>query len=176
MIIDERNTRTERLIEAARAIMTAARTAPKARGGDFVETATLTDDHIAQLAAKMHEIGIEREESYFVRDAASVGQTEAVVLIGVRNIPRGLDCGACGATVCASKPAEALCTMDAIDLGIAIGSACATAADLRIDTRVMHSAGVAAARLGLLGDCRCIYAMPLSISSKNPFFDRKTQQ
>ena len=60
-----------------------------------------------------------------------------------------------------------------VDLGIAIGSACAMAADMRVDTRVMFSAGLAAQRLGLLGDCKCVMAIPVSCSSKNPFFDRK---
>ncbi len=58
-------------------------------------------------------------------------------------------------------------------LGIAVGSACATASDLRLDTRVMFSAGMAAQRLGMLGDCKCVMAIPVSASSKNPFFDRK---
>ena len=33
------------------------------------------------------------------------------------------------------------CAFNSIDVGIAVGSACATAADLRLDTRVMYSAG-----------------------------------
>lgn len=52
-------------------------------------------------------------------------------------------------------------------------SACATAADQRVDTRVMFSVGLAAQRLQLLGDCKCVMAIPVSASSKNPFFDRK---
>ena len=44
---------------------------------------------------------------------------------------------------------------------------------IRLDTRVMFSAGLAAQRLGMLGDCKCVMAIPVSASSKNPFFDRK---
>ena len=68
------------------------------------------------------------------------------------------------------------CAINSVDLGIAIGSACATAADLRVDTRVMFSAGLAAQRLGLLEDCKCVMAIPVSASSKNPFFDRKPKE
>lgn len=48
----------------------------------------------------------------------------------------------------------------------------AKAADLRVDNRVMFSAGKAAPSIGLLAGCHSIYAIPLSVSSKNPFFDR----
>ena len=55
-----------------------------------------------------------------------------------------------------------------------MGSACSKAMDYRVDTRVMFSAGLAAQRLGVLGeDVRQVYAIPVSISSKSPFFDRK---
>ena len=49
-----------------------------------------------------------------------------------------------------------------------------TAADMRVDTRVMFSAGLAAQRLNYLEGCKSVYAIPVSASSKNPFFDRKS--
>ena len=58
--------------------------------------------------------------------------------------------------------------------GIALGAACSKASDYRVDTRVMFSAGLAAQRLGMLGDCRQVYGVPVSVSSKSPFFDRAT--
>lgn len=46
-------------------------------------------------------------------------------------------------------------------------------ADYRVDTRIMFSAGVAAEHLGYLGEgVRQVYAIPVSISSKSPLFDR----
>lgn len=68
------------------------------------------------------------------------------------------------------------CALNSIDVGIAIGSACATAADNRVDTRVMFSAGLAAQQLDWLPGCQTVFAIPLSASSKNPFFDRKPKQ
>lgn len=56
------------------------------------------------------------------------------------------------------------------------GSACATAADMRVDTRVMFSAGLAAQRMNWLKDCKTVFAIPVSASSKNPFFDRKPKE
>lgn len=44
---------------------------------------------------------------------------------------------------------------------------------MRVDSRVLFSAGLAAERLGLLGEgVGQVYAIPISIGSKSPFFDR----
>jgi hypothetical protein len=51
-----------------------------------------------------------------------------------------------------------------------------TAADNRVDTRVMFSAGLAAQRLNWLEGCCQVFAIPVSASSKNPFFDRKPKE
>jgi uncharacterized ferredoxin-like protein len=58
------------------------------------------------------------------------------------------------------------------DLGIAVGSAAKTAQIHNADNRVFFSAGVAALSLGHLPGCTTAYAIPLSISGKNIFFDR----
>ncbi len=87
-----------------------------------------------------------------------------------------LNCGHCGFPTCAGRPEGVPCAINSVDVGIAIGSACATAADMRVDTRVMFSAGLAAQRLNYLEGCRSVYAIPVSASSKNPFFDRKSNQ
>ncbi|HQG68573.1 MAG TPA: ferredoxin domain-containing protein, partial [Paludibacteraceae bacterium] len=41
-----------------------------------------------------------------------------------------------------------------------------------VDTRVMFSVGRVAKEMGLLPGCSSIFGIPLSCSSKNPFFDR----
>ena len=65
------------------------------------------------------------------------------------------------------------CSFNAGDLGIAVGSAVSRAADLRIDNRIMYSAGKAALELGFLGsEVAIAYGIPLSVSGKSPFFDR----
>ncbi|MDE5658742.1 MAG: ferredoxin domain-containing protein, partial [Muribaculaceae bacterium] len=82
-------------------------------------------------------------------------------------------CGHCGFPTCADKPAPAPCAFNSIDVGIAIGSACSLAADCRVDTRTLFSAGMGAMRLNLLPGCRQVLAIAVSTTSKNPFFDRK---
>lgn len=176
MILNERDIRHEHVLQAARQIMTAARTAPKGKGVDIIEVATVTGDEIKQLSEEMKAISAENGMKFFLRDADNILSAEAVIIIGTREQPQGLNCGHCGYSVCSARPAGVPCALNSIDVGIAVGSACATAADLRIDTRVMFSAGLAAQRLQWLPDCRQVLAIPLSASSKNPFFDRKPKE
>ena len=176
MILNERDIRHEHVLQAARQIMTAARTAPKGKGVDIIEVATVTGDEIKQLSEEMKAISAENGMKFFLRDADNILSAEAVIIIGTREQPQGLNCGHCGYSVCSARPAGVPCALNSIDVGIAVGSACAMAADLRIDTRVMFSAGLAAQRLQWLPDCRQVLAIPLSASSKNPFFDRKPKE
>ncbi len=173
-MINERDIRQEMVLDAARQIMMAARTAPKGKGVDIIEICTITGDEIRQLSQVMHQIGEETDFKFFLRDSENILQAEAVVLIGTRDETLGLNCMRCGFAHCADRPASVPCAINTIDVGIAMGSACAKAADLRLDTRVMHSAGMAAMRLGWpCPEARNVLALPLSCKSKNPFFDRK---
>jgi uncharacterized ferredoxin-like protein len=157
-------------------MLTAARTAPKGKGVDIVEAMLVTDEDKTALAQEMRRKGEELNRPGFLRDADGLDAAECVVLIGTRPMPLGLNCAHCGFPTCAKKPKEVPCAVNCVDVGIAIGSACATAADLRVDTRVMYSAGIVAEWLGWIKDCTQVYAIPVSASSKNPFFDRKPKQ
>jgi uncharacterized ferredoxin-like protein len=98
-----------------------------------------------------------------------------VVLLGSRKQPIGLpNCGLCGFSGCeALQAAGGVCAFNSGDLGIALGSAASRAADLRIDNRIMYSAGKAALELGFLGeDVVLAYGLPLAVIGKSPFFDR----
>lgn len=173
MIQNERDTRQVRILHAAEMMMNAARTAPKGRGLDALEVAMITEEEIAQMADMMDIIGNERNEPFFHRDANNIRNAGAVVLIGSKNQPIGLNCMLCGFPTCDKKPKNIPCVFNTIDVGIAVGSACSMAQKLCIDTRVMYSAGQTAEKLNFLPSCQTIFAIPLSISSKNPFFDRK---
>lgn len=172
MIIQERTTRHERAVEAARAMITSARTAPKARGNDQLECAIIDGDDITRLSESMKRLYALTGRPVYERDSANILKAECIVLIGVRRAVMGLNCGHCGFATCGEKPGQAPCAMNITDVGIAIGSACATAADHRVDTRVLFSAGMAAMELDILPGCRQVFAIPVSIASKNPFFDR----
>ena len=176
MIYNERDLRDEAVRALSEAIMAAARTAPKAKGRDLVEIAMVTDEHIESLSQAMVKISEESGLKFLLRDAGNILQAQAVILIGTREPQSvcGLNCGYCGYATCEAKPECAPCVMNSVDVGIAIGSACSKIADLRLDSRVLFSAGWAAKKLGLLPEVDTIFAIPLSVSSKNPFFDRKS--
>ena len=176
MILNERETRHEQVLRIAQQMMVAARTAPKGKGVDVIEIAIITDDDIQRLSDEMIAIHAENGFKFFLRDADNIQSAECILLIGTREHAHGLNCGHCGYATCTERPVGVPCAIVSVDVGIAIGSACATAADHRLDTRVMFSAGLAAQRLGILDGCKQVFAIPVSASSKNPFFDRKPKE
>jgi len=177
MIINEKDIKTERVIEVGKQMMLAARTAPKAKGVDSLELVLVVGDDIRILADYMEESVKKHGRKFFIRDAENIRHSQAVFVLGTRLVNQGLNCGYCGFETCAAKDLhEGLpCAFSLNDLGVAIGSACATAADSRVDTRVMFSAGSAAMALGWLGDeCKAAYAIPISATGESPFFDRSS--
>jgi uncharacterized ferredoxin-like protein len=164
-------------IRVAELMCIAARTAPKACGIDHVVTAIVVEESDKQqLADAMCEVAAEVNAPFFARDAENLLASDACVIIGVRlqrmQIPA---CNFCGFEGCAaSETAGARCAFNIGDLGIALGSAASIAADHRVDCRIMYTIGRAALKLGLLGpEVKVAHAIPLSISGKNIFFDRK---
>ena len=176
MILNERDLRHEHVLNVVRQMMTAARTAPKGKGIDVLEIALITDEALEKLSKKMQAIAEERGLKFFLRDAENILQAECLIIIGTRECAQGLNCGHCGYATCDARAKGVPCAINSVDVGIAIGSACAMAADLRVDTRVMFSAGLAAQELGWLPNCKQVFAIPVSASSKNPFFDRKPKE
>ena len=176
MIQNERDCRHEHVLDVARQMLTAARTAPKGKGIDVIEAALVTGEDLKKLAAKMVAMVEEHGMKFFLRDADNILQAECVVIIGTREQAQGLNCGHCGFSTCAGRTEGVPCALNTLDVGIAVGSACAMAADLRVDTRVMFSAGLAAQQLDWLKGAKSVFAIPVSASSKNPFFDRKPKE
>jgi uncharacterized ferredoxin-like protein len=167
----------EYVVEVARRMCIAARTAPKARGADNLVTAILVaGPERDALAAEMRRYGEAAGAAFFTRDAANLEAAPACVLIGTRLQRLGIPgCNLCGNDGCAaSEKAGARCAYNTCDLGIAVGSAVSVAADCRVDNRVMYSVGISAVNLGLLGpDVKVAFGIPLSVTGKSPFFDRK---
>jgi uncharacterized ferredoxin-like protein len=159
-------------MQAVGQMMTAARTAPKGKGIDIIEIVAVEGRDLETLSEKTRELGETLGYQFFLRDAQNILSAEAVVLIGTRAADQGLNCAHCGYATCAAKPQAVPCAINSVDVGIAIGSACATAADLRLDTRVMFSVGYAAQALNLPQGCKSVFAIPVAASSKSPFFDR----
>jgi uncharacterized ferredoxin-like protein len=164
------------LLDVARFMCVAARTAPKAKGIDNIVTAIVEGSGLEKLAAKMRYFAQKENKPGFARDADGIAKSACTVLIGTKIAPVGLTfCGFCGWPDCETMTKKGgICAYNPLDLGIAIGSAISVAADFRADNRVMYSAGLTAVKMGLLGDkVKLAIAIPLSATGKNIFFDRK---
>lgn len=180
MILGNEEAEKRAILQTADMMAAAARTAPKACGIDNLEVLILDGADKDRLAAEMRRLGNEfgTGMEFMVRDGNLVDISPVVLLFGARTNPAGLGnaCGFCGFKNCAENIGQkASCAFNTIDLGIAIGSAVSVAADHRIDNRVLYSAGKAALNLGLFADSvKAALGIPLSVSSKNPFFDRES--
>ncbi|HUV08786.1 MAG TPA: DUF2148 domain-containing protein [Spirochaetia bacterium] len=176
MKFESKSMEEEGLLEVARKMAVAARTAPKGKGRDNLVSLCLTGKEKDELAAEMQRIGEEKDLNIFIRDAQNLRTAQVIVLLGTRidqlDVP---NCGFCGYRDCdENRENNGICAFNTGDLGIAIGSAVSIATDHRVDNRIMFTAGKAALKLGLLGkETRIIYGIPLSVLAKNPFFDRK---
>ena len=126
MIQNERDIRHEHILNVSRQMMTAARTAPKGKGIDIIEVALVTGEDIKILSDKMIAMVEEHGMKFFLRDADNILSAECIVLIGTREQAQGLNCGHCGYATCAARTEGVPCALNSIDVGIAIGSACAT--------------------------------------------------
>ena len=127
MLISSKEAEQAAVLSTAEAMCAAARTAPKAKGVDLVETAILTGEDKERLADEMERLGAELSYGFFLRDAQNVRDSAAVVLVGVRYSQRGLGagCSRCGFDGCAAcASAGGVCVYDPLDLGIALGGCC----------------------------------------------------
>jgi len=161
----------------------AARTAPKAKGRDFLEIKILQGDVLQKLADAMvayaQKAGSDKQ--YFARDGENVRRSAAVFLISLKEPkPAGLNCGGCGFARCSelqereipdSEFTGPLCAWRHVDIGIALGSAAKTASLHNADNRMMYTIG-AVARAQKLIEGKFVVGIPLSATGKNIYFDR----
>ncbi|MEW5768463.1 MAG: DUF2148 domain-containing protein [bacterium] len=177
MIISSKEAEGKALVTVAELMCAAARTAPKTQEIDNVVAAIVGQESKDRLVTEMRTIARQERKQNFERDAACLEKVLLVVLVGTKIAPTGLSCGLCGYENCeACLEKNGMCVFNASDLGIALGSAVSVAANHRVDNRIMYSIGIAAVRLRLLGrgeEVKLVYGIPLSISGKDPFFDRE---
>lgn len=184
---------TEAVKTVVSLMVSSARTAPKAHGVDDLQILVVDGDDLEEVAkamekhADVHAGDLKRA---FGRDADNVRTADCLVLIGCQGMPKGfpayagmpLDCGACGYKSCQHLDKARIregndfngpvCVIQAIDFGIAVSSAAKMAMDLNIDNRIMYTVGASVKQLKIM-DSDIILGIPVSVSSKNPFFDRK---
>ena len=156
----------------------AARTAPKAKGEDYVVIDILTGDSLHSLGEGMIAHGKENDIPGFERDGKNVLGSGAVVLIGIKDAEvADLNCGACGYEACLQintfegQFRGPQCAMRLLDMGIALGSAAKVAGMMNVDNRIMYRAGFIARQLELI-DADFVMGIPLSASGKSIYFDR----
>lgn len=156
----------------------AATTAPKASGRNFVVVETLDGEAVERLGHGMIDYGRRSRKVNFDRDGRNVLDSDAVVLIGLKDADViDLNCGACGAETCIvpntfeGEFRGPNCALRLLDLGIALGSAVKVAGMMNIDNRIMYRAGVVARELGLI-DADFVMGVPLSATGKSIYYDR----
>lgn len=156
-----------------------AKTAPKAVGKDYIDIKVAKEDEVRELGDAMLSLAEERGKAHFKRDGNNVLNSDAVLLLGLKDHPAvGLDCGGCGFD-CDSFDEQYFeidfegpnCIYRLLDLGIALGSAVKTASLHNADSRIMYRVGVAAKRLGMV-DSRVVLGIPISATGKSVYFDR----
>lgn len=156
----------------------AAITAPKTKGENFVVVRTLRGDDLKRIHDWMVQYAEKQKIPGFSRDGKNVLNSEALVLIGIKDANvADLNCAACGEETCVvintveGEFQGPQCALRMLDMGIALGSAVKTAGMMNVDNRIMYRAGVAARQAGLI-DADFVMGIPLSVSGKSIFFDR----
>lgn len=167
--------KNEVLKDVAELMCVSARTAPKTRGRDNLSIIILNKNEKKKVIAKMKQIARRDSRPSCARDAKSIKDTDFIVVLGTKKEPLGLNCGFCGYPSCIELgKTKGVCAYNAMDLGIALGSAASVAGRLHIDNRLMYSIGKAAIECGVFAkSVKQAIGIPLSATGKNPFFDRK---
>ncbi|MBU1037789.1 MAG: ferredoxin [Candidatus Omnitrophica bacterium] len=162
--------------QVAALMAAAARTAPKTRGLDNIEIMVIDDDSTkARVISTMKGISKSENRPSLERDANSIAASQHLIVIGVKANPAGLNCGFCGYANCGElSKTKGICAYNSMDLGIAVSSAAEMAGRFHIDNRLMYSIGRACLDMKLFsGTVKQALGIPLSVTGKNPFFDRK---
>ncbi|MBU1077879.1 MAG: ferredoxin [Spirochaetes bacterium] len=171
MLYHEEELENEGIKYALSLLAGAIKTAPKSKGINTLQTIVLTDKDKDRIADEMQK----NEKTAFQRDSINLKKAQAVILIGVKTLHIGLDCGMCRHKDCnESKEKNGLCIFNLTDLGIALGSLVSSASQMKIDNRIMYTIGFTAKNMGFFEkEYDIIMGIPLSYNHKNIFFDRK---
>lgn len=176
-MINENDFKQETVLNIAKMMAVAARTAPKGRGISNLAIKIALGEDLNLLANKMIEISKIHDQSFFYRDAQNIINSNAVLLLAIKINSLGLKyCSLCGFENCQSREVtgNSPCSFNNIELGIALGSAVSVAATHKIDNRIMYTVGMAARDLEIFDkDYKIIMGIALSAESKNIYFDRK---
>ncbi|HEX12886.1 MAG: DUF2148 domain-containing protein [Desulfurella sp.] len=156
-------------------LINSAITAPKAGGKDDVIVVNLTDNEkIKLILDAMVKISERTNFSFYKRDSITCQNIKQIIFVGAKDYYHNYNCGFCGFETCdLCKKNGAFCALTITDCGIALGSLVKLASILGIDNRIMLSLGKAAIETGVIKGAVAVYGVPLYVSSKSIFFDRK---
>jgi uncharacterized ferredoxin-like protein len=172
----------------AQLMAASARTAPKGGGKDFLEIVVIeAEQDLKKIAAAMKDYAPRStNEAYWLRDAANIENSQALVLIGLAKANlAGYDCGGCGFPTCKEFEQNRRlqdkemgytgphCIMRMMDIGVALASAAKTASLMNVDNRVQQRVAAAARALGYI-KAEVAMGIPVSVSGKSIYYDRST--
>ncbi len=168
----------EALETVSKILIADAITAPKSVGRDDIVVDLVYENGIKKkVFDRMYEISERTNFTFYKRDAINCENIDFIILIGFKLYYHRFDCGFCGFSGCNECIGKGgVCAVSATDAGIAIGSMVKLASIFGIDNRIMISIGQAAKEIGYFKDkIGGAYGIPLSATTKNPFFDRKIE-
>lgn len=179
------------IVETAELMCAASITAPKTKGINLLSVFYILPDEFNPLYDSLEQLSNKydhiRTQKPYKRDLETLRNTECLVVVSSkRKLMDIAGCDACGfygePNGCkAAAAAGATCAYNSKDLGIATCSAVLVAHQRFIDNRIIDTVGRAIINFklypeytgGKAFDAVCI---GLSISGKNPFFDRLEQK
>lgn len=153
-----------------------ATTAPKGVGRDDIVIDIVKDKENRQKILKQAKTISQRSGfTFYERDAINCENISHIILIGYKMFYHGFDCGFCGFNTCREcEKRGCMCAISITDAGIAMGSLVKLSSVFGVDNRIMLSIGQAAKEIDFFKEkVGGAYGIPLSATTKNPFFDRK---
>ncbi len=153
-----------------------AKTAPKSIGRDdiVIDIVDNIEDR-KPILEKAKEIAKRSGFGFYERDAVNCEKISHIILIGYKLFYHRFNCGFCGFPTCdVCEKKGGVCAISVTDSGIAIGSLVKLSSIFGVDNRVMLSIGQAAKESDFFKEkVGGAFGIPLSATTKNPFFDRK---
>ncbi len=163
-MISDKKVYNANMKNAALAMLSRAKTAPKARGVDNLVYYLLEKDDIKKVAKKLKELAVEKDIPFFLRDPNNIKDLDYIVLIGLKKSSE---------KNFKKLQLDSESNFDSVNLGIALGSAVSAANIYGVDTRIMYTIGFAVRNMNIIKqELQDAYGIPISISEKNIFFDR----
>lgn len=153
-----------------------AKTAPKGVGrDDIVIELVKGGENRRKILEKSKEIAKRSGFTFYERDAVNCENINNIILVGYKVFYHGFNCGFCGFETCSEcEKKGGMCAISITDAGIAMGSLVKLSSIFGVDNRIMLSIGQAAKEAGFFKQkIGGAYGIPLSATTKNPFFDRK---